>query len=114
MWIHTLVLILPEIKRLILTEVPDDPSTWVWTEADKLFLKLISEVHKRDMRIIIDGVFNHMGINSWAFRDVAANQQDSKYKDWFTVTSWRDTSRGTKFEYEGWFGVKELPELKRR
>ena len=88
------------------------PTTWVWTEADKLFLKLINEVHKRGMKIIIDGVFNHMGINSWAFKDVVLNQQKSKYKDWFTIKSWDDSIKGTKFDYEGWFGVKELPELR--
>ena len=64
------------------------------------------------MYIIIDGVFNHMGVNSWAFKDVVKNQQKSKYKDWFTIKSWDDPKAGTKFEYEGWFGVKELPELR--
>lgn len=99
-------------RKLIQSEIPDDPSTWVWTKADKLFLQLIDEVHKRNMRIIIDGVFNHMGINSWAFQDVIRNQQNSKYKDWFSILSWDDPAKGTKFKYEGWYGVKELPELK--
>ena len=99
-------------KKLIESEIPDDPSTWVWTEADKLFLKLISEVHKRGMKIIIDGVFNHMGLNSWAFRDVVANQQNSNYKDWFAVKSWNDPETGSGFDYEGWFGVRELPEIR--
>mgnify|MGYP003492491381 FL=1 len=99
-------------RNLIKTEIPDDPKTWVWTAADKLFLKLVNEVHKRGMKIIIDGVFNHMGINSWAFKDVQLNQQNSKYKDWFTIKSWDDKAKGTKFDYEGWFGVRELPELK--
>ncbi|HCY75785.1 MAG TPA: alpha-amylase [Ignavibacteriales bacterium] len=99
-------------RKLIQSENPDDPKTWLWTEADKLFLKLVDEVHKRGMKIIIDGVFNHMGINSWAFNDVQLNQQNSKYKDWFVVKSWNDKVKGTKFEYEGWFGVKELPELR--
>lgn len=99
-------------KSLIKSEEPDDPSTWVWTEADKLFLILIEEVHKRDMKIIIDGVFNHMGLNSWAFRDVVLNQQNSKYKDWFAIKSWDDPDKGTSFGYEGWFGVRELPELR--
>ncbi len=99
-------------KLLVKKEVPDDPSTWVWTEADKLFLKLIDEVHIRDMKIIIDGVFNHMGLNSWAFRDVVLNQQNSKYRDWFAIKSWNDYDKGTNLDYEGWFGVKELPELR--
>jgi len=99
-------------RKLIESEIPDDPKTWVWTEADKLFLKLVKEVHKRGLKIIIDGVFNHMGINSWAFKDVVLNQQKSKYKDWFTIKSWDDSIKGTKFYYEGWFGVKELPELR--
>lgn len=98
-------------REKIKTEIPHDPSTWVWTEADKLFLKLVREVHKRDMKIIIDGVFNHMGINSWAFKDVVKNQKNSRYKDWFKIKSWDDDSLKTKFSYEGWYGVKELPEL---
>lgn len=99
-------------RKLISKEIPDDPSTWVWTSADKLALKLIDEIHKRGMKIIFDGVFNHMGINSFAFQDVLKNQQKSKYKDWFTIKSFDDPQKGTKFEYEGWFGVKELPEIR--
>lgn len=99
-------------KKLIKAENPGNPKSWVWTSADKLFLKLIREVHKRNMYIIIDGVFNHMGINSWAFQDVVKNQKKSKYKDWFNINSWDDPKKGTKFDYKGWFGVKELPEFK--
>lgn len=99
-------------RKLIAKEIPDDPSTWVWTSADKLFLELVRQAHARKMYIIIDGVFNHIGLNSWAFKDVVKNQQNSKYKDWFTIKSWNDSEKGAKFDYEGWFGVKELPELR--
>ena len=99
-------------REVIKKEIPDDPSTWIWTSADKSFLELVKQVHQRKMYIIIDGVFNHMGLNSWAFKDVVKNQQNSKYKDWFTIKSWDDPKAGTKFKYEGWFGVKELPELR--
>lgn len=99
-------------RKLIATETPDNPNTWVWTSADKLALKLIEEVHHRGMKIIFDGVFNHMGVNSFAFQDVVRNQQNSKYKDWFTIKSYDDPKKGTKFDYEGWFGVRELPELR--
>lgn len=100
-----------DLKRME-TENPADPNTWVWTSADKMVLRLIEEAHRRGMRLIFDGVFNHMGINSFAFQDVKKHQQKSAYKDWFTIKSWDNPKAKTKFEYEGWFGVKELPELR--
>jgi glycosidase len=99
-------------RALMAQENPLDPSTWVWTKADELALKLIDEAHARGLRIIFDGVFNHMGVNSFAFRDLVRNQQASPYRDWFTVKSWDDPAKGTKFDYEGWFGAKSLPELR--
>jgi glycosidase len=99
-------------RQLIAAENPGDPSTWVWTSADKLGLRLIREAHARGIRVIFDGVFNHMGNRSWPFRDVEKNQQSSPYADWFTVKSWRDEAAGTAFDYEGWFGHKTLPEFR--
>jgi glycosidase len=99
-------------RALMAKEDPSDPDTWVWTSADKLALKLISEAHQRGIRVIFDGVFNHMGINSFAFRDLQKNQQNSIYKDWFDVVSFDDEKAGTSFDYKGWFGVKSLPEFK--
>ena len=99
-------------KKMIANEDPLNPETWVWTKADLLALKLIEEVHKRKMYIIFDGVFNHIGVKSFAFQNLEKNQQASPYKDWFDVTSWRDEAKGTKFDYKGWFGIKTLPEFK--
>ncbi len=99
-------------RALIATEVPDDPSTWVWTRADSLMLALIRQLHARGMRIIFDGVFNHMGITSFAFEDVWRNQRASRFRDWFEIESWDDPEAGTSFSYRGWFGVRELPELR--
>lgn len=99
-------------RRLIESENPLDPSTWVWTKADELLLKLIKECHKREIKVILDGVFNHMGVNSFAFQDLLKNQERSPYKDWFIVKSFNDSVKGTVFDYEGWFGVKSLPEFK--
>ena len=98
-------------RQLIATETPDDPSTWTWTSADKLFLQLITAVHQRGMRIIIDGVFNHMGLNSWAYRDVKQKRQASKYKDWFKIKDWGDPETGEGFAHQGWFNAFELPEM---
>ncbi|MBC7851570.1 MAG: alpha-glucosidase C-terminal domain-containing protein [Chitinophagaceae bacterium] len=98
--------------KMLKNEDPLNSNTWVWTKADLLALKLIDEVHKRKMYIIFDGVFNHIGVRSFAFSDVDKNQQASPYKDWFTVESWRDSAKGTSFKYKGWFGVKTLPEFR--
>ena len=99
-------------KELIEKEDPLKPESWVWTKADLLALKLIDEVHKRKMYIIFDGVFNHLGVKNFAFQDVVKNQQHSAYKDWFSITSWNDSVKGTRFDYKGWFGIKTLPELR--
>lgn len=99
-------------RKLIANENPLDPTTWVWTSADQLVLKLIDEVHNRDMKIIFDGVFNHLGYNSFAFQDVLKNQEKSLYKDWFIINSWDNPKTKSTFDYEGWFGVKTLPEFK--
>lgn len=98
-------------RQLMAAETPDDPTTWVWTSADKLMLELITAVHQRGMHIIIDGVFNHMGINSWAFRDVVQKRQASKFKDWFKIKSWGDPETGEGFAHQGWFNCYELPEM---
>ena len=98
-------------RRLAAGETPADPKTWVWTAADRLFLKLLREAHRRNLRVILDGVFNHMGINSWAFRDVQARRAESPYRDWFVIKSFGEAGK-TPLLYEGWFGVLELPELR--
>ncbi|MBN1541414.1 alpha-glucosidase C-terminal domain-containing protein [candidate division KSB1 bacterium] len=103
----------PDGDRLLMQQENSvDPATWVWTRADELALKLIAETHRRGMRIIFDGVFNHMGVNSFAFQDLKKNQQKSPYRDWFTVTAWDNADTGTTFDYIGWWGVKSLPELR--
>lgn len=95
-------------------EDPSDPSTWQWTSADKLFLELVNEVHKRGMKIIIDGVFNHTGTDFWAFNDLEKNQQYSRFKEWYDVIAFDDpkTPGVSEFDYNGWWGIKDLPELK--
>lgn len=101
-------------RKLINSETPDDTSTWKWTSADKLFLTLIREVHKRGMKIIIDGVFNHTGVQFWAFQDIVKNQNNSKYAKWYLIEEFDDPKTPeNEFEYKGWWGAKSLPEFNR-
>ncbi|WP_299548066.1 alpha-amylase family glycosyl hydrolase [Seonamhaeicola sp.] len=100
-------------KATIEAETPDDPSTWQWTEADKLFLKVIYEFHKRDIRVILDYSWNHTGKSFWAWQDVLKNQENSKYKDWFWIDHFdNQATEDNEFKYHGWAGVHELPEIK--
>jgi cyclomaltodextrinase / maltogenic alpha-amylase / neopullulanase len=100
-------------RRIWARETPSDPSTWKWTSADRLFLRLIAEAHKRRMRVVIDGVFNHVGYNFWAFEDVRKNGRASPYVPWFTIERFDDPATPTdEFAYVGWHGVAELPELR--
>jgi len=101
-------------RRLWAAENPADPKTWKWSAADSLFLRLLKEAHRRGMKVVLDGVFNHVGMTFWAFEDVKKNQRKSLYKNWFTVTRWDDPSTPKdEFEYKGWYGVHELPELRK-
>jgi len=84
-----------------------DASTWEFNESDQKFLDLVEEAHKRDMRIIIDGVFNHLGDDAVPFLDVKENGKDSPFADWYIIESWEP------FEYEGWAGFDGLPEFRK-
>ena len=103
-----------EDEQIWASENPGDFKTWKWTSADSLFLKLIKKCHKMGMKVIIDGVFNHVGTTFWAFKDVEKNQEASLYKDWFRIVSWDDPKTPqNEFQYIGWNGVKDLPEIRK-
>ncbi len=80
-----------------------NPSTWTWTATDRLFLDVVKEAKHRGIRVIVDGVFNHVGTAHPAFRDVRARGQSSPFRDWFSIRSWEP------FAYDGWAGFDELP-----
>ena len=87
-----------------------DPSTWHTTAADQLFFDLIAEAHSRDIRVVIDGVWNHTGRDFFAFEDIRKNQEASPYKDWYIIQSFDDPNTPEdEFAYEGWWGVETLP-----
>ena len=50
---------------------------------DAALRELIDAAHARDMRVVLDGVFNHCGRGFWPFHHVAENGAASPYRDWF-------------------------------
>ena len=67
---------------------------------------------ERGIRIILDGVFNHVGRDFWAFRDLLDRRQASPYRDWFYGLTFEGSSPyGDPFAYEGWAGHYDLVKL---
>ncbi len=101
-------------KQIITSENPIDPKTWKFTTADSLFLKLIKELHKRNIKLILDYSWNHTGSEFWAFKDVKKYGKNSDYADWYNIKTWDNPETPeNEFSYDGWAGVKYLPELKK-
>jgi glycosidase len=84
-----------------------DPSTWTWTDSDRRFLEFLKVAKSKGFRVILDGVWNHVGILHPAFRDVQRHGSASPFAGWFDVTSW------DPFVYRGWGGYGELPAFKK-
>ncbi len=100
-------------RKIWNTETPSDPSTWQWSTADRLFLKVLEECHRRGIKVIIDGVFNHVGYTFWAFQDVLKNQEKSPFRDWFIIQQWDNPATPeSEFVYQGWNSVRDLPEIR--
>ncbi|MEE0613142.1 MAG: alpha-amylase family glycosyl hydrolase, partial [Collinsella stercoris] len=78
------------------------------------FANVVDALHARGVRVIVDAVFNHVGRNFWAFRDVRERKWDSPYKDWFHINFDGDTHFGDGFWYEGWEGNQDLVKLNLR
>ena len=80
---------------------------------DHQTLQRLSEVlHRRGMRLVLDGVFNHVGRDFWAFKDVIENGPNSDYKDWFHNLRFGEGSpKGDPFTYESWHGHYSLVKL---
>ena len=82
-----------------------DPSSWGLNQSDRLFLEVVKELKSNGIRVIVDGVFNHVGETHVAFVDVRARGKESPYADWFEIESFEP------FKYRGWAGFGQLPEF---
>lgn len=80
---------------------------------EKVFSDFLTAVHRRNMRVLLDGVFNHCGRGFFAFVDVLENGGYSPYKDWFHINRFplEAYSAGKENRYAGWWGYKSLPKF---
>lgn len=79
------------------------------------FAKLCDALHENGIRIVLDGVFNHVGRQFWAFRDVREKGQSSPYCGWFHDLNFGGPSpMGDPFWYTAWQGHYELVKLNLR
>jgi cyclomaltodextrinase / maltogenic alpha-amylase / neopullulanase len=73
---------------------------------------LSAQLHRNGIRLILDGVFNHVGRDFWAFRDVQMYGEASRYKDWFDGLRFDACSPyGDPFTYQPWNGHYDLVRL---
>jgi cyclomaltodextrinase len=73
---------------------------------------LSTGLHQKGIRLILDGVFNHVGRDFWAFRDVLEHGEKSAYSDWFSGLNFQQRSPyGDPFSYECWQGHFDLVKL---
>lgn len=75
------------------------------------FKEVCKTLHKHHVKIMLDGVFNHVGRGFWAFKDVQEKKADSPYKDWFIINFGGNSGYNDGFWYEGWEGHYELVKL---
>ena len=101
-------------RRLIAAETPNDPATWPWTAADRLFLRLIAEAHRRGLRVVLDYSWNHTGTQFWAWQSLVQQQKASPFADWYQVTAFDDPATpANEFAYRGWANLPGLPEIRK-
>jgi cyclomaltodextrinase len=84
-----------------------DATTWGFNESDRLFLAVIRDLKAAGFRIIVDGVFNHVGETHVAFADVRTRGASSPYAGWFEIDSFEP------FAYRGWAGFGQLPAFRK-
>ena len=79
------------------------------------FEKICRALHENGIKVVLDGVFNHVGRGFWAFRDVQQNGSSSPYCSWFQRIDFGGRSSwGDNFWYEGWEGNYDLVKLNLR
>lgn len=76
------------------------------------FKEVCDKLHENGIKVVLDGVFNHVGRTFFGFKDVQKNGVNSEYKDWFKNVNFDGKSPyDDDFSYEGWEGHYDLVKL---
>ena len=75
------------------------------------FKEVCDALHEAGIKVVLDGVFNHVGRGFFAFRDVLEKRENSTYKDWFHIDFGGNSNYNDGLWYEGWEGNYDLVKL---
>lgn len=75
------------------------------------FAGVCAALKENGIRIVLDGVFNHVGRGFWAFQDALKDRENSRYRDWFHIDFAKNSVFNDGFYYEGWEGHYNLVKL---
>ncbi len=75
------------------------------------FAEVCKSLHEAGIRVVLDGVFNHVGRGFWAFQDVLKNRERSPYLNWFYINLGGNSNYNDGLWYEGWEGNYDLVKL---
>lgn len=78
------------------------------------FAKLCHALKENGIKVVLDGVFNHIGRGFFAFQDVLKNRESSPYRDWFHIDFGGNSNYNDGLWYEGWEGNYDLVKLNLR
>ncbi len=76
------------------------------------FKELVEKFHEADIRVVLDGVFNHVGREFAPFKEVREKGEASDYRFWFHIDFHRNSPYNDGFDYQNWEGHPELVKLR--
>lgn len=81
---------------------------------NKDFKEVCDKLHENGIRVVLDGVFNHVGRGFTQFQDVIRNREHSPYLNWFHINLGGNSNYNDGLWYEGWEGNYDLVKLNLR